>query len=216
MNSSNVLEIPCSDIDSPSSVDYRDSDNYNSTSTYDSDSRYLLPASIFAPHAGAHAHHADSWILMSHSTAKDYANAIRSSNKVFGSPKQTNSIKNLLHNTSKSTKSPLTIMFFESLVENETLSSLASFDNNDTDNGNQPIIHRFYLICRGLRRNSTKEIINTAVLWFATKFFKKKSPLILKSGFVATAIYQPNTAKTKLKDLFHRQKNTHSGYISRT
>ena len=142
---------------------------------------------------------------MSHSTAEDYANAIRSSNNVFGSTKQTNSIRNLSHNTIKYTKS-LTIIesrFFESLVENETLSSLASFDN-DPDNGNQPI-RRFYLICRGLRRNATKEIINTAVLWFATKFFKKKSPLILESASdkaIATAMYQPNIAQTKLKDLF--------------
>jgi hypothetical protein len=111
---------------------------------------------------------------MSHSTAEDYANAIRSSSNVFGSTRQTNSIRNLSHNTIKYTKS-LTIIesrFFESLVENETLSSLASFDN-DPENGNQPI-RRFYLICRELRRNATKDIINTAVLWFATKFFKKK------------------------------------------
>ena len=119
--------------------------------------------------------------------------------------KKTISIRNLSHNTIKYTKS-LTIIesrFFESLVENETLSLLASFDN-DPDNGNQPI-RRFYLICRGLRRNATKEIINTAVLWFATKFFKKKSPLILESASdeaIATAMYQPNTAQTKLKDLF--------------
>ena len=203
MNSSNVVETPNSDIDRPSSVDCHDSeDDCNSTtSTSDSDSRYLLPASIIAPHA----HRADSRIPMSHSTAEDYANAIRSSNNVFGSTKQTNSIRNLSHNTIKYTKS-LTIIesrFFESLVENETLSSLASFDN-DPDNGNQPI-RRFYLICRGLRRNATKDIINTAVLWFATKFFKKKSPLILESASdeaIATAMYQPNTAQTKLKDLF--------------
>ena len=144
MNSSNVVETPNSDIDRPSSVDCHDSeDDCNSTtSTSDSDSRYLLPASIIAPHA----HRADSRIPMSHSTAEDYANAIRSSNNVFGSTKQTNSIRNLSHNTIKYTKS-LTIIesrFFESLVENETLSSLASFDN-DPDNGNQPI-RRFYLI----------------------------------------------------------------------
>ena len=88
MNSSNVVETPNSDIDRPSSVDCHDSeDDCNSTtSTSDSDSRYLLPASIIAPHA----HRADSRIPMSHSTAEDYANAIRSSSNVFGSTKQTN------------------------------------------------------------------------------------------------------------------------------
>ena len=55
----------------------------------------------------------------------------------------------------------------------ETLSSLASFDN-DPENGNQPI-RPFYVMFHGLRRNYTKDITNTAVvLWFATKFFKKK------------------------------------------
>ena len=99
-----------------------------------------------------------------------------------------------MHNTSRYTKA-LTIIesrFFETLVGNPTVGLLACMDQ-DPDNGNQPI-RRFYLLCHGLRRNATKHIINTAVLWFATKFFKKKSPFILESASdkaIASAMYQP-------------------------
>ena len=83
-------------------------------------------------------------------TAEDYTNAIRSSNDVFGSATQTDVIRNLMHNTSRYTKA-LTIIesrFFETLVGNPTLGSLACMDQ-DPDNGNQPI-RRFSLLCRGL------------------------------------------------------------------
>ena len=77
MKSSNVVAIHNSDIDSPSSVDCRDSDDCNSSVTSDSDSRYYITAdAIVATHAGAHACHPDSWISASDATAKDYANAI--------------------------------------------------------------------------------------------------------------------------------------------
>ena len=189
-----------SDLESSSPVDCRDSDCSDS-SACDSDTKYYQRTfTVVDPTAGAHDRHRDSRNPKSVATAEDYANAIRSSNDVFGSATQTDVIRNLTHNTSRYTKA-LTIIesrFFETLVGNPTLGSLACMDQ-DPDNGNQPI-HRFYLLCCGLQRNATKDIINTAVLWFATKFFKKKSHIILESASdeaIASAMYQPNTAKTK-------------------
>ena len=51
---------------------------------------------------------------------------------------------------------------------------------------------------------STRDIINTAVPWFATKLFKKKSPVILETASdeaIPSAMYQLNTAQTRLKDI---------------
>ena len=110
-----------------------------------------------------------------------------------------------MHKTSRYTKA-LTIIerrFFETLFRNPTLGLLAACMDQDPDNRNHPI-RRFYLLCCGLRRNATKDIVNTAVLWFATKFFKKKSPVILESASdkAIASMYLPNTAQTKLKELF--------------
>ena len=49
------------------------------------------------------------------------------------------------------------------------------------------------------------DVINTSVLWLATKFFKNKSPLVPESASnkaIAMAMYQPNIAQTKLKNIF--------------
>ena len=76
---------------------------------------------------------------MSHSTAKDYAKLYDPAMMFLDQQNKTNSIRNLSHNTRKYTKA-LTIIesrFVETLVENETLSSLASFDK-EPDNGHQP------------------------------------------------------------------------------
>ena len=62
---------------------------------------------------------------------------------------QTDVIRNLTHNTSRYTKA-LTIIesrFFETLVGNPTLGSLACMDQ-DPDKGNQPFCG-FYLLCCG-------------------------------------------------------------------
>ena len=73
-------------------------------------------------------------------------------------------------------KNTLTIIeqILWTLVENPMLGSLAIMDQ-DPKNGNQPI-RRFYLLCHGLRHNSTKDIINTA-----TKYLKK-SLVILETS----------------------------------
>ena len=116
-----------SDFESSSSVDCRDSDCSDS-SACDSDTKYYQRTfTVVDPTTGAHGRHRDSRNPKSVATAEDYANAIRSSNNVFGSATQTEFIRNLTQNTSRYTKG-LTIIesrFFETLVGNPSLAGLA-------------------------------------------------------------------------------------------
>ena len=201
-----VLAKRHSDFESSSSVDCRDSDCSDS-SACDSDTKhYQRTFTVVHPTAGAHDRHRDSRNPKSVATAEDYAMPFDRATMFLDLLR-----KQMLSGTWRTTQAGiprhLPSLKADSLkLSSEiqaTLGLLACMDQ-DPDNGNQPI-RRFYLLCRGLRRIATKDIINTAVLWFATKFFKKKSPVILESASdkaIASAMYQPNTAQTKLKDLF--------------